>query len=210
MGAVGHFFLNLFIIAGAIAPFLVAVMLIVYRTRGVQERLIRGLALFTAGLVVLGVNAAGLAVGNAVLNSLEVSGFGGFLLKVMWAVAGGGAGVALGRWLTRQLSVSSPVQIRVMVFAGTAAHLELLAIYLSSVQRNGFAIGAGFVPDIFFLAGFLIYIILKYDPEEVRKLRTGLPRRHKAVVPPQPQHAQYVEDEEYVDVFGENSPHGNS
>jgi hypothetical protein len=205
MGAAGHFFLNLFIIAGAIAPFLVAVMLMVYRTRTAQERLIRGLALFTAGLVVLGVNAAGLTVGNAVLDSLEVSGFGGFLLKAMWAVIGGGAGVALSRWLTGHLSASSPVQIRIMVFVGTAAHLELLAIYLSSVHRNGFAVGAGFVPDIFFLAGFLLFIILKYDPEEVRKIRHGLPQRQKAVAPPPHQRAQFVPDEEYLDVFGENS-----
>jgi hypothetical protein len=204
MGGAGHFFLNLFIIAGAIAPFLVAVTLLVYRTRTVQERLIRGLALFSAGLVVLGVNAAGLTVGNAVVDSLEVSGFGGFLLKAMWAVIGGGAGVALGRWLTRHLSASSAVQIRIMVFVGTAAHLELLAIYLTSLHQNGFAVGAGFVPDIFFLAGFLLYIVLRYDPEEVRKIRRELPRRHKAITPPQPQ-AQFVADEEYLDVFGENS-----
>jgi len=209
MGAVLYFFLNVLVIAGTIVPFLVAAMLIVYRTTRVQERLLRGLAMFTAALMVLGLHAAGLTVGHGVVDTLEAEGARGLLIKLAWILGAGLIGTMGGRYLSEHLLDSTSVQIRVMVFIGTVAHLELLEIYVSSFHRNGFAVGAGAIPVIAFICGFLMYLVLMHDPDAVRKIRSGLPGRSpggreadlgfRQRVPP------LIPNEEYTDIFGENS-----
>jgi hypothetical protein len=209
MGVVLHFILNIFIIVGTIVPFLVAAMLIVYRTTGLQERLIRGLAMFAATLVALGSQAAGLTVGKGVVDMLETRGFVGLMIKLAWIALASYAGAMLGRYLTKNLDASTTLQIRVMVFVGMIVHLELLEVYISSFSRNGFAVGPGAIPDIAFISGLLLYIVLKYDPEAVRKLRRGMPHRDMAARPENGlgahQQMPLIADEEYTDIFGENS-----
>lgn len=209
MSAVLHFFLNLFIVVGTIVPFLAAAMLIVYRTTGLQERLIRGFAMFTATLVVLGSQAAGLAVGKGIVGMLEFGGFGGLMIKTAWILLAGSAGVMLSRHLTKHLYDSTNLQLRVMVFVGMVVHLELLEIYISNFSRNGLAVGSGAIPDIAFISGLLLYIVLRYDPEAVRKIRSGLPHRDLSAEPASMPgtHLQLplIADEEYIDIFGENT-----
>jgi hypothetical protein len=119
MGAVLQFILNLFIVIGTVVPFLAAAMLIAYRTAGLQERVIRGLAMFTATLVVLGSQAAGLTVGKGVVSMLEIRGFGGLVIRVAWILLAGFAGAMLSKYLTKHLDGSTTtLQIRVMVFVG--------------------------------------------------------------------------------------------
>jgi hypothetical protein len=208
MGAVLHFLLNLLIICASIVPFLAAAMLIVYRTTGLQERIIRGLAMFTAALVALGAQAAGLTLGSGVVSTLEVRGAVGALIKLAWLAVAGLGGAALGKYLTQQLATSSAIQLRVMVFVGTVAHLVMLEIYISSFSRNGFAVGAGAIPDIAFISGLLLYIVFKYDPAAVRQIRSGMP--HREVPAPRGESAgthtelPLIVNEEYTDIFGEN------
>ncbi|HEX4832288.1 MAG TPA: hypothetical protein VH478_14490 [Trebonia sp.] len=209
MGVILHLFVNVLIVVGTIVPFLAAAMLIVYRTTGLQERLIRGLALFTATLVVLGSQAAGLTVGKGIVDMMEVKGFGGLVIKLAWILLAGSAGAMLARYLTNHLYSSTSLQLRVMVFVGMVVHLELLEIYVSSFSRNGFAVGAGAIPDIAFISGLLLYIVLRYDPEAMRKIRGGLPHRDLPARPTSAQNSHLqvplIPEEEYIDLFGEES-----
>jgi hypothetical protein len=209
MGTVLHLLLNLLIILGTIVPFLASAMLIVYRTAGRQERVIRGLAMFTAALLALGTQAAGLTVGRGVVGSLEIGGFGGLVIKLAWMTIAGFGGAMLGRYLTRNLGDSTDIQLRVMVFVGTIVHLELLEIYISSFSRNGIAVGAGAIPVISFIVGLLLYIVFRYDPAAVRRIGRGLPRQDVAGQPRQPlatgTQPPLIMDEEYTDIFGEGS-----
>ena len=209
MGTVLHLLLNLLIILGTIVPFLASAMLIVYRTTGRQERIIRGLAMFTAALLALGTQAAGLTVGRGVVGSLEIGGFAGSVIKLAWMAAAGFGGAMLGRYLTKNLGDSTAIQIRAMVFVGTVAHLELLEIYISSFSRNGLAVGAGAIPVIAFISGLLLYIVFRYDPAAARRIRNGMPRRDVAGQPGQPLETgtqiPLIVTEEYTDIFGENS-----
>jgi hypothetical protein len=45
------------------------------------------------------------------------------------------------------------------------ATFEFILIYVRGVQHSGISVGAAVIPNISFVVGVILYIVLKYDPE---------------------------------------------
>ena len=132
---------------------------------------------------------------------LEVRGFGGLLIKIAWIAVFSAAGAGLSWYMAKELKYSPNVQVRIMVFVSMLAFMELIEIYARSVGRNGFSIGAGAIPEVAFITGLLLYIVLRFNPGGPRAPRGGNSpaqpeERRKAISPPRT-------DDHYPDYFGE-------
>ncbi|GAA4257343.1 hypothetical protein GCM10022255_073760 [Dactylosporangium darangshiense] len=195
-----HLLLNLFLIVGSFVPFLLSALLIIYRTRSIVERMIRGLALFAGTLTAVGVDAAGISVARFTVDTLATTGFAGFAVKAFVAVVVVAAGYGVGKYLITKLRTSRNIAIRGMIFIGMIVHIELLEIYVDAVRRNGFTIGSGAIPNAGFMVGLIAYVVLNYDPQnpqervsavlrDVWRNRSGADPYPGPVPPPRPRHA---------------------
>jgi hypothetical protein len=158
--------LNVFLILGSLVPFLISVVLIIYRNRSVVERMIRGLALFAGTLTVVGLDAAGVSFARFTIDALGAGGLAGALVKVFSAAVALAAGYGVGMYLVVKLRSSRNIAIRGMIFIGVIVHIELLELYVNALHRDGFTIGAGAIPNAGFLVGLIAYVVLNYDPQD--------------------------------------------
>ena len=156
--------LNILLI-GSMVIFLCCGAVAVFKAGSREERMIRGFAVFAGALVVLGSEAAGLTFAQFTVNALSGTGTTGAEAKAVGVILPGIAGVGIGHYLVTQLSESSNIAIRIMAFIGMLATVEFIEIYITGVQRAGLAVGAASIPNISFVVGVILYIVLKYDPE---------------------------------------------
>jgi hypothetical protein len=152
------------LLIGSMIGFLFAIATVTFSTGNGIERLIRCSALFSGAMVVLGAQAAGVSFADFAVESLSGSKlFSGAGLTA--TVVPGGAGVAMGWYLTRSLRRSENIAIRVLAFVGMLAITQFAQIYVVATSTKGVELGSTAVPNIAFVVGISIYVMLKYDPD---------------------------------------------
>jgi len=138
------------------------------------ELALRVSALFAGALVIVGAQAAGLSFAAFTVDSLSSTHPSTALAsKVVGALLPGGVGVGMGWYLTRSLHRNQNIAMRVMAFVGMLAASQFAAIYVVATSRHGVRLGASALPNIFFVVGILIYMMLKFDPSRARQRRAS-------------------------------------
>jgi hypothetical protein len=206
-----HVILNISIVVGVLVGYLAAFALIFVNTRSLAERVVRGLAALLGTLAVVGGETVRLDFSSFAVGTLHHHGAAGFLIAAAWTIVGGGAGLLIARYLLSMIDGGTTnLQLRMMILVTVIAHVELLEIYAQNVEREGFALGIGTLPDIAFIAGLLFYLVFSYDTGEVQALggllhrgarfrrpdRDGKRGEWSQEPPPAPA------DEEYPNIFG--------
>lgn len=160
-------FLNVLLHAmliGSMLVFVASSVLVTFKTDSALERAIRASALFCGAMVVLGAQAAGLGFAEFTVSALSNTTLSGTLFKVTGAVVPATFGMIIGHYLSYSVRRSENLAIRVMAFVGTLAATQFAAIYAVAVNENGLALGASAIPNIAFVVGILLYVVLKYEP----------------------------------------------
>ncbi|WP_103342806.1 hypothetical protein [Amycolatopsis sp. CA-126428] len=160
-------FLNILLhvmLLGSMLVFIASSVLVTFRTDNALERAIRASALFCGAMVVLGAQAAGLGFAEFTVNALSNTDLAGTLSKVAGAAVPATFGVVMGRYLSYSVRRSENLAIRVMAFVGTLAATQFAAIYAIAVKAKGLELGASAIPNISFVVGILLYVVLKYEP----------------------------------------------
>jgi hypothetical protein len=157
------------LLLGSLILFVGIVFLTATRGTNGLERALRVLSLFVGAMVVVGAQVAGLSFASFTVDALSNTHPSTALLsKVLGAALPGGIGVGFGWYLTRSLRRSHNIAMRVMAFVGMLAATQFLAIYVVATSRHGVRLGATALPNIFFVVGILLYMMLKYDPSRGR------------------------------------------
>ena len=139
-----------------------------------MELALRVSSLFAGALVVVGAQAAGLSFASFTVGALSSTHpTTAVLSKVAGTVVPGGLGVGMGWYLTRSLYRSQNIAMRIMAFVGMLAASQFAAIYVIATSRRGVQLGATALPNIFFVVGILLYMMLKYDPSRARQTRSA-------------------------------------
>jgi hypothetical protein len=174
-------FLNVLLhvmLIGSMVAFVGCSVLVTFRTDSSLERAIRASALFCGALIVLGAQAAGLSFADFTVNALSNSNLAGATAKVMGAVVPATAGIVIGRYLTLSVRKSENIAIRVLAFVGTLAATQFATIYAIGVKANGLEIGAPAIPNVAFVVGILLYVVLKYEPGKRAQTSKWAPKMH--------------------------------
>lgn len=135
----------------------------IFETRNALERAIRSMALFAGALVVIGSEAADLSYSNFIIGSL--GDVRPFIFTFYGFVVPAAAGIALAWYIVHAIDRSENLAYRVYAFIGMLAVTQFAVMYGSAFDDQGFEVGQHYVPNISFIVGLFVYIILKYDPE---------------------------------------------
>jgi hypothetical protein len=142
--------------------FVFSVFAITFMTKDPVERAIRAGALFSGAMVVLGAQGAGVSYAQFIVKSL--SGIKPVTAGLVGATLPGLAGVGMGWYLVRAIRRSQNVAVRILAFVGMLATTQFAEIYAVALHARGFALGAAATPNIAFVVGLSLYIMLRYDP----------------------------------------------
>jgi hypothetical protein len=165
-------FLNIFLhimLVGSLLLFVVYGLLVTFRTNSLIERLIRLAAWFSGAMVVIGARTGGLSFADFTVDALSGTRPASAAAKLIGAIVPATLGIALASYLTNSLRKSNNVAIRVIAFVGMLAATQFAEIYAAAMSTHGVNIGAAAIPNIAFVVGIVMYIVLKYDPEDRTK-----------------------------------------
>lgn len=132
-----------------------------------EDRPLRVLAIFTGALIVIGADAAGLSYAGFVTEALGVNKpltFGVFAVAVPAA-----GGTFLAWYLIWATGRSYNKAMRLFTLVGTLALVQFLLVYVEAATQNGLDIGAAVVPNLVFIVGFFLYMILNFEPGKAPK-----------------------------------------
>lgn len=150
------------LMVGSLALFIFLIGQLIMRTPNKLERAIRGMALFAGALVVVGSEAANLSYSDFIVGSLaDVRPFGFGLFAVALPAA---AGVVLAWYFVRTIRRGATFAVRLLAFLGMLASTQFLLVYGFAIEDRGFDLGPTAVPNIAFIVGLFIYIMMKLDP----------------------------------------------
>lgn len=164
-------FLNLVLHAlliGSMFAFIASAVLLVFKTDNSLERAIRAGAVFSGAMVVLGARAAGLSFGDFIVESMSATTLKGNVAAVAGAVVPSSLGVGLSMHLLRAFKRNETIAIRILGFVGTLAAMQFAEIYAAAVDTRGLDLGKVAIPNISFVVGIILYIVLKFDPQSKR------------------------------------------
>jgi hypothetical protein len=136
-----------------------------------MELLLRVAALFAGAMVVVGSQAAGLSFAQFSVQALSSARAGGAAAVAAAAVVPGVVGLGVGWYLTHSMHRGESIAIRVMAFVGMLAAAEFASIYAVAVHEQGVNLGATALPNITFVVGVFLYMILRYDTDHPRGKR---------------------------------------
>jgi len=160
-----NIFLHMMLI-GSLILFVLYGVIVTFQTNSLLERLIRLGAWFSGAMVVIGAQAGGLSFADFTVNALSGTRPASDIAKLMGALIPGALGVALASYLTNSVRRSNNVAIRVMAFVGMLAATQFAEIYAAAMSANGLEIGAAAIPNLSFVVGIVMYIVLTWDPED--------------------------------------------
>lgn len=163
MGVALTILLNALLIASLVL-FLVMLFNIVLRgTERPVERVIRAGALFTGAIIVVGSQTSGASYADFIADSL--AGTRPLTFGIAGIVAPGLLGAGLGWYFVRAVERSETIAIRVLALVGMLAAMQFITLYGVMLKERGFSLGAAALPNIAFVSGIFIYLMLKYDPD---------------------------------------------
>lgn len=154
--------INLLIIAAIAAQYIFMGYLVMgAESRG--ERYIRVLAYSSGVLTVLGAKALGASIPAFLVNSLSnpspiIMGLVGVLLPAA-------AGVAMAWYFVRAIQKSKNIATRLLIFIGVLVATQFADVYAAIVRTSGLALNPALAPNISFIVGVTLYIMLNFDPD---------------------------------------------
>jgi hypothetical protein len=148
-----------------------------YTTHGTnsKELALRLMALFAGALVVICLQVAGISFATFSVSALANPHHVNVGARIAGIVFPGLAGVAIGWYLTRSQRRDEDVAMRIMAFTAMLAATQFAAIYVVAMSRRGLELGATALPNLSFVIGIFIYVILTYDTSArpaLRRLRS--------------------------------------
>ena len=85
----------------------------------------------------------------------------------------GTAGVWMGWYLTRSLRRDEDVAMRIMAFVGMLAASSFAAVYVVAIDKNGARLGASALPNISFIVGIFLYVMLRFQTSPKSRRSAG-------------------------------------
>jgi hypothetical protein len=156
---------NVLMIGAVLVMFALAAMLVRWSAPTHREQALRALAFCCGLLTVFGAKAVGVSITDLLARSLAegtpfVLGFVGILLP-------GAVGAFLGWYFVRVAQRRENIGIRVLIFAAVLAITQFADVYATAIQSQGLDSPPSpqMAPNIAFVVGLCMYIILTYDPE---------------------------------------------
>jgi hypothetical protein len=191
--------LNIFeqaLLLGSLVVFTAFIFWHTTRTSNRQELALRVISLFTGAMVVVGAQASGLSFATFSVDALSNAQTGSAVARIAGTVIPGVVGGWMGWYLTHSMRRDEDVALRVMAFVGMLAASSFAAIYVVAIDKHGANLGAAALPNISFVVGIFLYIMLKYQtnprarrgPSSAQNLRHVLDRvssgaEHQASAP---------------------------
>jgi hypothetical protein len=158
--------LNIFeqaLLLGSLVVFTVFIFWHTTRTSNRQELALRVISLFTGAMVVVGAQASGLSFATFSVDALSNAQTGAAGARIAGTVIPGAVGAWMGWYLTHSMRRDEDVALRIMAFVGMLAASSFAAIYVVAVDKHGANLGAAALPNISFVVGIFLYIMLKYQ-----------------------------------------------
>ena len=148
-----------------------------YTTHGTnsKELALRLMALFAGALVVICLQVAGVSFATFSVSALANPHHVNVAARIAGIVLPGLAGVAIGWYLTRSQRRDEDVAMRIMAFTAMLAATQFAAIYVVAMSSRGLELGTTALPNLSFVIGIFIYVMLTYDSSArpvLRRLRS--------------------------------------
>lgn len=166
MGDVLDVLLNILLL-GSLAIYVVVLIRVVLQTSDSTERFIRVTALFCGAMIVVGAQAAGSGYAEFIVDSLASARPGAALLAV---VIPGLAGLAIGAYIIHAMKHRGElVAMRLLAVVGMLAAASFATIYAVAMREEDGHLGAAAVPNIAFVVGIILYVIMNYGTKPARR-----------------------------------------
>jgi hypothetical protein len=138
-----------------------------------RERFLRSLALAGGAILALGAQVTGVDFAGSVVDSLvgnDPMGAGG---KVLLAIAAGLVAAAFGWYFTQVALREETRGLRLACALGAMTILGLTLILAETIDRQGFFLGAGAIPNFAFMVGLIGGVIFSVPAAEAPAERGG-------------------------------------
>ena len=161
------------LLLGSLAVFTAFILWHTTRAPNRQELALRVIALFTGAMVVVGAQASGLSFATFSVNALSNTQSGSAAARIAGAIIPGAVGAWMGWYLTHSMRRDEDIAMRVMGFVGMLAASAFAAIYVVAVDKHGAHLGAAALPNISFVVGVFLYIMLKFQTNPKARRNPG-------------------------------------
>jgi hypothetical protein len=150
------------VVAAAYQYYLMA--LLVAQANSLTEKYLRVLAYIAGIITVLGAKALGDSISSVLIRALlsgRPTSIG--LLGVAVPAA---AGAAMAWYFVRTVrKKGSNIATRVLIFIGVLAVTQFADVYIAAFRAHGVVLGATLAPNIAFVVGLSLYLILTWNPD---------------------------------------------
>jgi hypothetical protein len=153
------------IVCGLIAK-LVMMFYVVFRADTAAEKMLRATSVTAGMLVFFGAKALGVSVSEFVIRAVVV--YSPAMFAVTAIAVPGTIGVLMAWYWLHVLKRGSPnIAQRMMILLGVFTTLQFGDVYLAAVRHAGVAVDKALAPNILFTASMSLYLIFRYEPEQV-------------------------------------------
>ena len=127
------------------------------------ERLLRIAALAAGAMVTLGAQAAGVSYATFTVNALAGGRPASAAAQIGATVIPALTGSVIGFTLVRYFKRSSRLAMRVLGFIAMLTGTAFIQVYAQATQTKGVFLGAAALPNVAFVTGIIITVVLTYD-----------------------------------------------
>ncbi|MDH6499514.1 hypothetical protein [Streptomyces sp. SAI-149] len=155
--------LNALVVIAIIAQFFFMGILAV-EAKSRTERYIRVLAYTSGILVVLGAKALGTSISTILVRALSNSR--PITIGLLGVAIPAAAGAIMAWYFVRTMRTrGANIATRVLIFIGVLAVTQFADVYAAAVRTHGLRLDPALAPNIAFVVGMSIYVMLTWDPE---------------------------------------------
>jgi hypothetical protein len=159
MGQVLNVLLHVLLL-GSLGVYVLVLIRVVLRSEDTVERFIRATALFCGAMIVVGSQAAGGGYASFIVESLSSARPGAAFFA---AVIPGLFGVGIGWYIVYAVKHrGEDIAIRILALVGMLAAASFASIYAVAMKEEAGDIGRAAIPNIAFVTGITLYVILNY------------------------------------------------
>jgi hypothetical protein len=169
------------LLVGSLIGFLAWLVWSTITERDNRERLMRILALFCGALVALGAQATGLNYAQFAVEALAGARPASAVANVGATVVPALLGAGLGFLVTRKWTESERMANRLVGLIGMLAAVAFLETYAQAASVNGVFLGKASIPNISFIAGIILTVVLIDNPDQPRNSKGMLASLWSAV-----------------------------
>jgi F0F1-type ATP synthase assembly protein I len=153
------------LLAGSLALFIFLLIALAAREPDPRERVLRVAALAVGALIALGSRAFGTDYATFIAQAMAGTRPASAAAHVAATLVPALLGVGIGFFLTRVFGKSQRLGMRVFTLVGMLTAIAFLQMYAEAVKVDGVFMGKAQLPNIVFVVGVLLTIILTDDPD---------------------------------------------